>query len=213
MKTLIFAVLAAIGIAASMIARAADPRNPDWPCNQIKVPELSAAAFWSGPSIEDANAAWEKYSTVRDLAPRIAARRMPLEEAEEAINTFVTGTEVERKSKGTLLFAGLFATLNHERSQVIDGIERFSRRQQEMRDKIRSKLTELRRAQDAPDRDPAAIDKLGEQVAWETRVFDERRQTIGFVCEVPAAIEQRLFLLARTIEQAMQRSRRSPARN
>ena len=31
----------------------ADPRYPDWPCMQPKVPELSAAAMWSGPSIAD----------------------------------------------------------------------------------------------------------------------------------------------------------------
>ena len=44
--------LAALGlIVSATTALAADPRYPDWPCNQIKVPELSAAAVWAGPPI------------------------------------------------------------------------------------------------------------------------------------------------------------------
>ena len=31
---------------------AADPRYPDWPCAQAKVPEISLAAVWDGPSLE-----------------------------------------------------------------------------------------------------------------------------------------------------------------
>ena len=37
------ALILVLGRAAS--AFAADPRYPDWPCNQIKVPELSVAAI------------------------------------------------------------------------------------------------------------------------------------------------------------------------
>ena len=36
---------------------AADPRFPDWPCNQIKVPEISVTAVWAGPSIDGGVAA------------------------------------------------------------------------------------------------------------------------------------------------------------
>ena len=46
-------IVLTVALAASSIARAADPRFPDWPCNQIKVPELSVAAVWAGPPIDD----------------------------------------------------------------------------------------------------------------------------------------------------------------
>src|SRR5262249_39398973 len=39
---------------------AADPRFPDWPCSQIKVPEISIAAVWAGPSIDDVGNVWEE---------------------------------------------------------------------------------------------------------------------------------------------------------
>jgi hypothetical protein len=45
---------------------------------------------------------------------------------------------------------------------------------------------------------------LSEQVNWDMRVFEQRRQTLSYACDVPSRIEQRLYALARIIEQAMQ---------
>src|SRR5262245_37699248 len=72
---------------------AADPRFPDWPCNQIKVPEISVAAVWAGPSIDDVGNAWEEDATIRDLVARLAARRTPLDDAQKSIADTITGTE------------------------------------------------------------------------------------------------------------------------
>ena len=83
------------------------------------------------------------------------------------------------------------------------GICRFSLRQQQLREKISAELTKLRAQQDAPNQDETTIEKLADQIAWETRVFDERRHTIGYVCEVPSTIERRLFALARVIQQKL----------
>ena len=61
------AMAAAMGLALRGMSLAADPRFPDWPCNQIKVPEISVAAVWAGPSIDDVGNAWEEDATIRDL--------------------------------------------------------------------------------------------------------------------------------------------------
>lgn len=201
MRREIMVALAAITLAAPGAANAMDPRHPDWPCPQIKVPTLSPAAFWTGPAIDDVGDAWQKDATVHDLALHLAARRTPLADAEKAASAFITGTPAEKKQKAKLLFAGVFSILSGERTQVMDGIERFSTRQQELRDKIRAELTALRAHQDAAKQDPAAIDKLGNEVAWDTRIFDERRHTINYVCDVPSTVEHRLFALARAIQQ------------
>jgi hypothetical protein len=194
----------AVALVVPSAALAIDPRHPDWPCNRIKVPELSVAAFWTGPGIDSVGDAWKQDSAVHDLVLRVAARRTSLDAAERAIGAFMTGTLAEKQQKARLLFAGLFATLSAERGQVMAGIDRYSRRQEELRDKLRSELTELRRLQDAGDHDVGAANKVAERVTWETRVFDERRQTISYVCEVPAIIEKRLFAFARTIAQYLQ---------
>src|SRR5258708_36175304 len=118
------AMAAAIGLALPGLSLAADRRFPDGPCNQIKVPEVSVAAVWAGPSIDDVGNAWEEDATIRDLDARLAAGRTPIDEAQKAIANIVTGSEPERQKKAKLIFAGLFKTLNEERSDVMRGIER-----------------------------------------------------------------------------------------
>jgi hypothetical protein len=196
-------VVASIELALQPAAIAADPRFPDWPCNQIKVPEISVAAVWSGPSIDDVGDAWEQDPVAKDLVARLAARRTPLDEAQKLVSDFITGNFVERRQKAKLVFAGVFTSLNRERSQVMDGIERFFRQQKVFAEKTRSEIAELRELQDAADHDQSKIDELANQVSWDTRIFEDRRKTISYACEVPVLIEQRLFALARMIEQSI----------
>jgi hypothetical protein len=185
-------------------ALAFDPRYPDWPCVQAKVPELSVGAMWDGPSIADVGNSWRDDPKTRDLVPRLAARRTALEAAEKAIGEFMAGgSETEKQSKGTKLFAGLFDTLGQERSEVMNGIERVSRNEKDLGEKIRSDVTTLHRLEDKPDEDQTKVTQLASQVEWSTRIFEDRRKTIRYVCEVPTTIEQRLFALARAIRQNM----------
>jgi DNA polymerase III alpha subunit len=195
--------IVAVHLFLAVPAVAMDARHPDWPCPQIVVPKLSVTAFWTGPSIDDVGDAWMKNQTVNDLVHRLAGRRTSLADAEKEAAEFIIGTDVERQQKAKLLFAGLFATLSRERDEVMAGIERFSQRQQQLRERLTAELTNLRAQQDATSQDPAAGDQLSEQIAWDTRIFDERRQTISYVCEVPSTIERRLFALARAIQQKL----------
>jgi hypothetical protein len=146
----------------------------------------------------------EEDATIRDLVARLAARRTPLDDAQKTISNIVTGSESERQKKAKLIFAGLFKTLNDERSDVMRGIERYARKQKEFSDQIRSAILQLRELQDRPDADQGRIDELTNRVEWDTRIFEERRKTMNFVCEVPVLIEQRLFALARAIQQSLE---------
>jgi hypothetical protein len=200
---LLLAMLAAaVPLAAPLPALAADPRFPDWPCVQIKVPEISVAAVWAGPPIEDVGTKWQEDPSVAELVPRLAARRTPLEEAEKRIADFLVDPAT-REQRGKLLFAGLFATLARERAEVMDGIERFSRKQKGVVDKIRTKTAELHRLQDA-HAEESKIDDLANQLDWDIRVYEDEKKTVSYVCEVPQLIERRLFALSRMIQQALE---------
>jgi hypothetical protein len=181
----------------------ADPRYPDWPCVQAKVPELSPAALWAGPPLDDASKAWANDPRIKDLIPRIALRRVPIEDAQKSIADFMTGSAAEREAKGKLLFAGVFERLNAERGEIMIGIERLARKQKDMADKIRESVIELHKVQDMPAPEQAKLEELSRQVEWSTRIFEDRRKTVRFVCEVPTLIEQRLGGLARAIQQGM----------
>jgi hypothetical protein len=191
-------------IVSATTALAADPRYPDWPCNQIKVPELSAAAVWAGPPIDDVGDAWQNDPTIRDLVARVAARRTSQDDAEKAIADYFASATGDKQTQAKLLFAGIFTTLNRERTVVMDGIERFARLQRQSAERIRDEVSEMRALQDAPNRDDAKVEDLGNKINWETQVFQDKRKTIGYVCEVPTIIEQRLGALARAIQQAVE---------
>ncbi len=200
------AVLAGIVLMAASAAPAlgADPRYPDWPCPQAKVPEISIAAVWSGPAIDDVGTSWKDDAKIAELVAKLAARRIPLEQAQKDIFDFLTGTAEEKTRKGKLLFAGLFDTLNAQRTSVMNGLERVMRKQREAVEKVRGDTIALQEMQSSATRDEAKIEELGNQLNWETRIFEDRRRVMKFVCEVPTAIDQRLFALAREIQQDME---------
>jgi len=199
----IVAAAAVLRLLAPGAVVAADPRYPDWPCNQLKVPEISVAAVWAGPSI-DGVGTWENDPNIRELVPRLAARRTPMDEAEKLIADFLTGGAAEKEDKAKRLFAGVFETLNRQRSEVMTGVERITRKQKALAAKIRADALELRTLQDTAERDQTKVDELANQVAWSTRIFEDRRKTINYVCEVPGLIERRLFSLARAIQQSLE---------
>lgn len=184
-------------------ASAADPRDANWPCAQPKVPQMSVASVWDGPSIADVGNSWQDDPKIQDLVARLSARRTPLDDAEKAIADFITGSETERQDKAKKVFAGVFDTLNEQRSEVMAGIDRVARKEKELADKIRTDVTALRELQDRPDPDQSKISVLATQVEWSTRIFDDRRKSIRYVCEVPTIIEQRVFALGRAIRQTL----------
>ena len=190
-------------MATTGLGHASDPRYPDWPCAQAKVPEISLAAVWAGPPLDDVSGKWKDDAKASALVAKLAARRTPLEEAQKAITEYLNGT-ADKTAGGKLLFAGLFDSLNAQRSQVMNGLERVTRKQRAAAEKIRDDTLALQALQGASPPDQAKIGELGNQLVWQTRIFEDRRNVIKFVCEVPTAIDQRLFALGRTIQQEIE---------
>ena len=199
---IIMGALLAVAISAQR-GLAADPRYPDWPCVQAKVPELSVAAVWAGPSLDDVQDKWKDDARIGALVAKLAARRTTLEEAEKDIKEFLAGSSAKVAS-GKLLFSGLFDTLNAQRSSVIMGLERVTRKQREAAEKIRSDTIDLQGLQGASPPDQSKIDQLSNDLLWETRIFEDRRSVVKYVCEVPTEIDQRLFALGRKIQQEIE---------
>jgi hypothetical protein len=182
---------------------ALDPRYPDWPCQQLKVPGIAIASVWNGPSIEIGDAAKPADATQAELVSRLAARRTPIEDARKLIADYVVGTDAEKQQKAKTLFAALYSTLNAQRDEVMNGIERFSRKEKSAAGDIREAAQKLRDLQDKPTADPAQIEDLTSRLAWQTRIFEDRRKSTSYVCDVPVLIEKRLFDLGSAIQGAL----------
>lgn len=186
-------------------AQAADKRFPDWPCKQIKVPELSVTAVWSGDSFETGSAAWKQDAKLAGLVPVLAARRTELDAADKLVAEFAASLPAsERKAKLTGLFAAVFDSLNAQRGEVMNGIERYSKKQKQLAEKVRDDTRQMQADQDKPDADLAAMDERLKAIEWDLRVFDDRQKSLGAVCEVPVLIEQRLGALGKSVVKAMQ---------
>ncbi len=197
--------IALLAIAASTQAcLAADPRYPDWPCAQAKVPDISLAAVWAGPPLGDAEQKWKDDPKVSALVAKVSARKLPLDDAQKAVTEFLGQPGTDKVAAGKLVFAGLFERLNAERSSVMSGLERVTRKQRQAAEKVRDDTIALQALQDATPPDQTKIDELSNQLIWETRIFEDRRRVVKFVCEVPTTIDQRLFALGRTIQQEIE---------
>src|ERR1700730_1041500 len=204
-----FSCCVAVAMAASVTqpAFALDPRYPDWPCQQLKVPEISIASVWTGPAIEAADKEKPADPKQPQLGARRGARRSSMEDARQLIVDYVVGTSEEKQQKEKTLFVALYVTLNAQRDQVMNGIERFSRKQKAMADEIREKTRMVREIQDAPKDAPKADQAQGNELAselsWQTRILEDRRKCTSYVCEVRVLIEKRLFDLGSAIQDSM----------
>jgi hypothetical protein len=193
-----FAWVAAVHVAS---AAPPGPHDPDWPCQQIKVTQLSLASVWSGPPVP---ADWQQDQPAVDLARAVAQRRMPMEQAQQKIRAFAQQAGQQKQVQLLTLMGGLFSTLDEERSSVIAGLDRFGARQKELAAQLRDDNEKLRVLQADSGSDAGEINQTTQRVIWEAQVFQDRRQALSYACDVPSKIEQRLFALARTVQELLQ---------
>jgi len=187
---------AALAIAGGAVAQ---PQDPDWPCVQRKVPALTVALMWAGPPPDDG---WQEDDELIEVARTLAPRRVPVEDVATAAEEEVAGLPPEARAQWLAdLFAAVLDRINSERGAVIAGIGRYARRQSQEADRVEALQQELVDLEAAPaaDRDEARIAGLRETLAWETRVYRDRAQSLTYVCETPTLLERRAFDIARAL--------------
>ena len=193
-------------VAAATSAFAAANIDPDWPCIQRKVPELSLGQIWNGPELPEAAKGWQKDPDIPGLVTELAARRVPIADAQKEIRDFAAALPGDKPDEQLMkLVQGLFDHMNAERSQVISGIARYARNQVELAKRLRKEASELDALRAKADASATEITDRTDKLNWETRIFDERVQSLTYVCEVPTLIEQRLYALAKTIAEVMKK--------
>lgn len=195
-------VLLMLGLAGPALA--AGDNDPDWPCVQRKIPALSAGMMWAGPPVDEkAGKLWSEDSRLEPLVARISARRTTLDEAAEQIAAYATSLEAQAKQeKLTALFAGVLSTINSERAQIMTGITKFTRKQQELANAIRTTrkaFSEALKVKPKTDESRKAVRELERKLSWQSRIHQDREHSLRFVCESPVILEQRAFALAREI--------------
>lgn len=185
---------------------AADPDNPDWPCIQRKVATLTSIQMWDGPAVDDLTG-WRDRDDIRKLIAVLASRRVPVDQAVEAVARFSDAQPADQRDDALkLLFAGLLNVVNNDRAVVMSGIERFQQRQRARAAQVERQGVLLRQLRERAANDQNARFELAaaeDRYQWDVRVFTERQQSLPLACEVPVLIEQRLFELGREIRARM----------
>jgi hypothetical protein len=200
------AVTAALLSSASPAFAISDPNNPDWPCVQKKIENLSASAVWDGPTIEGIKD-WGRNDKITVLVRKLSTRRVPLDKAEAAVQEFAKAEpEATRDVLLTKLFAGLFETVNAQRRSVVGGIEKYQRAQKSRAEELEKQGVDIAALKgDITVDDTAAVPPGPEEEKqyWAGRIFQERQANIPIACELPQIIEERLFALSKSIRGQM----------
>ncbi len=177
-----------------------------WPCVQRKVMNLSPTTMWDGPAIDGVND-YYKDEAVRKLIPILVSRRVEMSDAEKAIEDFAKAHPEDKRDRAlTVLFAGVFDTINSRRRSVIRGIERYQARQKSRASKLEiasTKLSTFRRDAGTSDEANKKAKLAQNKYDWDARVFEERQQNIPFACEIPVNIAQRAYGIAHAIRAQM----------
>ncbi len=206
-RTTALALLLSVSAGAAL----AQPKiDPDWPCVQRKVETLSPGQFWTGPDIAAAGD-WGSDNDAAVLAQKIASRRTDLSQVDPLLDDFAAkfGSDKDAKDKAlTRVYAGAFEVLNGERNKIMNGIARYAQGQRRMAERIRDEADKVSQIKDAPSKGdetelPKDQTELETKFAWDRRIFQERSQSLTYVCEVPQLLEQRLGELGKRIQERL----------
>jgi len=176
----------------------------DWPCVQREVPEISAGVVWSGGAIDPEDRSWSTDEKIAPKVTEVSSRRKTVEEAIASIDQFAASLTEDRNRLLTGLFVGVLQNVNAERRKIMGGIKRYARKQAALANRIKERTiqrAELGRKDSPSEDEKRRLAELDEQITWDTRIYDDREQSLRYVCETPVLMEQRLFQIGRHISQ------------
>lgn len=198
MSKLRFAIIAGVSLALAAPAGASDFSDPEWPCIQRKVENLSLGLMWPSP-VPDGALRAEIAPEAKDLVSTVVLRRIPLEEIDGLVTDFTkTAPDLGNDDLGQV-FREAFNRINNERSRLISGISRYSRNQIELAATVEAKREEMEKLMEAENPDFDRVDELELQLAWDERIYQDRAHSLTYVCETPVLLEKRAYAIAQAL--------------
>jgi hypothetical protein len=183
--------------------------SPDWPCVQRKMPTISPAQIWDGPSIDNVKG-WESDEKIQELTSYVESRRVPLDQVEKAIKEYAQSLPAaERDKKLTELFASVLSKINSDRQFVMGRVEEFQRRQKARAEELEREGRKLAESnQEIPPEEQygprdTKLSPEQQEYNWNARIFQDRQQNLSVACEIPVLIEQRAYELSKLIRAQM----------
>ena len=177
-----------------------------WPCIQPYVAEVSAGAFWTGVLPDSAEL--QNHEAIIRLAEEVSDRTIDYQQSSDKVGVFLqqlaAASPEQKRAQAELLVVALTNAINEKRHQVMKGIKRFAERQQMMITRIGEQDHKIRAAQDDDSVSASVLDDLEIRQKWDIRVFEERESQKNYLCEQAVLLEQRFFLLGRSISASLE---------
>jgi hypothetical protein len=188
-----------LGLVALCASAAAAGPDPNWPCQQPLVQNVTAAMIWSGPPVDNIGD-WRSEPAVEALVERIAPRNVSTKDGQAAIDAFLHDLKGDRKRLITLAFAGLLDETNDQRTGVIGRIKDLAERQRNLSELVNKLSLQMGELPPAEQTNPSPEHKdLVERWTFTTQAYTQMQQTMRYACEIPGQIDSRLGTYARAL--------------
>jgi len=191
-------MLAAVLLLVPGLASGAESTDPDWPCIQRKVENLSPGLMWAAPVTPT-----ELSPDARALASKLALRRVGLDEAQALITAYVADHPGTSENDLGNIFTAVFDRIGKDRRRVMGGIASYAHSQVALAARINTARVEMDTLSDAATPDFDRIDQIEEQIAWDERIYNDREHSLTYVCETPVLLEKRLYAIAQMLQAAL----------
>ena len=177
--------------------------DPEWPCIQQLIMEVSPAVMWPVPVDEQMQTAWRDDRPLRKLAEELGNLEVFTDDDRDTIAQFAESmSDGEKEMRLSLLAAGVVEVTNRQRKKFINGIKRYTRQQIAISGQIEDSLNQLSLLEERnTTEDGQARQEIEETLRWHERVYDQRERAIASLCEEPVELEQRLSDVLRDAAQ------------
>jgi len=200
--TLSMAVVLALGLHTTD-ATFAQEIDPEWPCIQRLILEVSPAVMWPVPIDESIADNWKRDRLKRQLSEQLGDLESFTDDHKSKIRSYaMAASEDQREIALSELVSGIFTVTNRVRRDYIRGIKRYTRQQIAISGQIEASLNRLGELEnDSSDSAVNETNEITETLRWHERVYDQREQAIRLLCEQPVELEQQLSDVVRDIAQ------------
>ena len=179
--------------------------DPEWPCVQRLINEVSPAVMWPVPVEEGMEDAYRQDAQIRALAEQLGDVGTFTDTHRQSIAEFADSVpEAEREQKLTVLATGVVDVSNRIRKDYIRGIKRYTRQQIAISQQIENTLNELSLLEGGKNNANSSgqsRQEIEETLRWHERVYDQRERNIQLLCEAPVELEQQLSEVLRDAAQ------------
>ena len=202
MIKIIFLLLSLFFISNNIFAQPlGKEKNPDWPCIQVLIEELSWGSIWTGPPLDENSSKWIDDENLSALAKKLMNRKTKENEGIGELKKYIKKNNSPNQL--TKLFHALFDTTNEIWRKRTEKLLNFGKRQRLTSEKISVKLEKIKQLSKDPDLNKDEIQKLEQEKFWDIRRFEDRRNLSDSLCEQPRFYEKRLGVYSSIILESI----------